>query len=184
MATKTKRSTASSNGAGAKSSAAKKTSANGTKARSASTKRASSKRGASSSARSSQTKQRSSQTKQRAKPKRSQPASNGSIAETAADRTKDAGRAVASAASKAKTPLIVGGTALVGVAAGAIAKSRIESRSRGPLKRIGSGIGKSAAKLGKVDLGSVKSTAEKVNSYSRQASDIASAVEKTQKKNG
>jgi hypothetical protein len=78
----------------------------------------------------------------------------------------------------------VGGTALVGVAAGAIVKSRIESRSQGPLKRIGSGIGKSAAKLGKVDLGSVKSTAEKVNSYSRQASDIASAVEKTQKKNG
>ena len=181
MATKTKRSAASSNGAGAKGSTAKKSSAksnaNGTRARSASAKRASSKRGASSTA-------RSSQTKQRAKPKRSQPASNGSIADTAVGRTKAAGRAVADAASKAKTPLIVGGTALVGVAAGAVAKSRIESRSQGPLKRIGGGIGKSASKLGRVDLGTVKSTADKVNSYSRQASDIAAAVEKTQKKNG
>jgi hypothetical protein len=177
MPTKTKRSTASSNGAGAKRPTSKKTNANGTSARSGSAQSAGSKKRSASSA-------RSSQAKSRARPKRSQPASNGSNVDAAVGRTKAAGRAVAGAAAKAKTPLIVGGTALVGVAAGAIAKNRLGSRSHGPLKRIGQGIGKSASKLGKLDLDTVKTTAEKVNSYSRQASDIAAAAEKTRKKNG
>jgi hypothetical protein len=177
MATKTKRSTASSNGASAKTRSGKSSNSRTGKAKSAGARSANSSRRGSSSARSPQARSRS-------RPKRSQPTSNGSIAGAAADRTKAAGRAVAGAASKAKTPLIAGGTALVGVAAGAFAKNRLDGRSRGPLKRIGAGIGKPASKLGKLDLDTVKTTADKVSSYSRQASDIAAAVERTRKKNG
>jgi len=37
--------------------------------------------------------------------------------------------------------------------------------------------------LGKLDLDTVKSTADRVTAYGQQASDIAAAVEKTRKKN-
>jgi hypothetical protein len=108
----------------------------------------------------------------------------GSITQTAIDRTKAAGHAVADAASKAKTPLIAGGTALVGAAAGAVVKDRLAAnRSKNPLKRLS--IPKPARNLdlSKVDLDTVKSAAERVSAYGQQASDIASAVEKTRKKN-
>lgn len=113
--------------------------------------------------------------------------SNGSIMDTALDRTKAVGHAVAGAASKAKTPLIAGGTAIAGAAAGVVIKDRLAANhSKGPLKRLrGVSIPNPAAKLdlSKVDLDSVKSTAERVSAYGKQASDIAAAVEKTRKKN-
>ena len=78
----------------------------------------------------------------------------GSIADTAIDKAKTSGRAVADAAAKAKTPLIASATALVGAAGGAVIKSRLGAGNskKSPLKRLG-------------------------------ASDIADAVEKTRKKN-
>lgn len=109
-----------------------------------------------------------------------------SIKGTAIHRTKGVGQAVVEAASRAKTPLIVGGTALVGAAAGAVARDRLASnRSKSPLKRLrGVSIPNPAAKLnpGKLDLDTVKSTAERITAYGQQASDVAAAVEKTRKK--
>jgi hypothetical protein len=61
-------------------------------------------------------------------------------------------------------------------------KSRIDAKqSKNPLKRLGS---PSRPNLGKLDLDSVKTAAERVSAYGQQASDIAKAIEKTQKKNG
>ena len=108
--------------------------------------------------------------------------SNGSssIPEMAVDRTKAAGNAVASAASKAKVPLIAGGTAIAGAAAGVVLKDRL-GRSQGPLKRLSNvSIPKSAKRL---DLDTVKSAADRVSAYGQQASDVAAALEKTRKKN-
>lgn len=109
----------------------------------------------------------------------------GSMKDTVIDRTKAAGHAVAQAASKAKTPLIAGGTALAGAAVGAVVKDRLDaSGSNGPLKRLrGSSMAKPAMNLGKVDLDTVKSLADRVSAYGQQASDIAAAMEKTRKKN-
>ena len=109
---------------------------------------------------------------------------NGAAALPAAavERTKSAGHALAEAAAKAKTPLIAGGTAIAGAAAGAAMKARLgRKRSKNPIKRIRQSVPKSAAKL---DLKSVQSAAERVSAYGRQASDIAGAMEKSRKKNG
>jgi hypothetical protein len=107
----------------------------------------------------------------------------GSVKDTAVGRTKAAGHAIADAASKAKTPLIAGGTALAGVAVGAVVKDRVDS-SKGPIKRLrSSSMASSAKNLGKVDPGTVKSVADRVTTYGQRASDIAAAVEKTRKKN-
>lgn len=102
-----------------------------------------------------------------------------SFAETAMDKAKTTGHTVADAASKAKTPLIAGGTALAGVAAGALIKSLAggNGKSRSPLKKLG-GM-KPAANI---DLDTIKTVADRVTAYGQQASDIAKAVEKTQKK--
>lgn len=111
-----------------------------------------------------------------------------SIKNGAIDKTKAVGHTVGEAASRAKTPLIAGGTALVGVAAGAVLKGRLDNRgSRSPLGRLrGVSMPKSVrnADLTKIDLGTVKKAAERVSAYGQQASDIAAAVEKTRKKNG
>jgi len=105
---------------------------------------------------------------------------SGSVPEMALDRTKAAGHAVADAASKARIPLIAGGTAVAGAAAGVILKDRFD-RSRGPLKRLKSvSLPKAARQL---DLDTVKSAAERVSAYGQQASDVAGALEKTRKKN-
>ena len=103
-----------------------------------------------------------------------------SFAETAMDKAKTTGHMVADAASKAKTPLIAGGTALAGVAAGALIKSLAggNGKSPSPLKRLG-GM-KPAANI---DLDTIKTVADRVTAYGQQASDIADAVEKTRKKN-
>jgi hypothetical protein len=106
----------------------------------------------------------------------------GSFTDTVVDGTKAGGRAVADVASKARVPLIAGGTAIVGAAAGVVLKDRLgASKSTNPLKRLGGmSLPKSAAKL---DLDTVKSAAERVSAYGQQASDIAGAIEKTRKKN-
>ena len=105
---------------------------------------------------------------------------SGSFPEMAVDRTKAAGSAVADAASKAKVPLIAGGTAIAGAAAGVVLKDRLD-RSRGPLKRLKSvSLPKAARQL---DLDTVKAAAERVSAYGQQASDVAGALEKTRKKN-
>ena len=105
-----------------------------------------------------------------------------SFKNTVVDGTKAGGRAVADVASKAKVPLIAGGTAIVGAAAGVVLKDRLgASKSKNPLNRLGGmSMPKSAAKL---DLDTVKSAADRVSAYGQQASDIAGAIEKARKKN-
>ena len=100
---------------------------------------------------------------------------NGSQAKSTTQR-----RAVADLASKAKVPLIAGGTAIVGAAAGVVLKDRLGAgKSRNPLNRLGGmSMPKSVAKL---DLATVKSAADRVSAYGQQASDIAGAIEKTRK---
>ena len=104
-----------------------------------------------------------------------------SFKDTVVDGTKGGGRAVADVASKAKVPLIAGGTAIVGAAAGVVLKDRLASKSKNPLNRLGAmSMPKSVTKL---DLDTVKSAADRVSAYGQQASDIAGAIEKTRKKN-
>ncbi len=157
----------------------------GSKAKASNSTKSSAKRSSSKRAGSNGSRASSSSTRAKSS-KRSTPQSrNGSrsIPETAVDKTKAAGQAVAGAASKAKVPLIAGGTALAGAAGGAALRSRAgASKSKNPLKRMGNlSMPKSASKL---DLDTVKNAAERVSAYGQQASDIASAVEKTRKKNG
>jgi hypothetical protein len=109
----------------------------------------------------------------------------GSIADTAIDKAKTSGRAVAGAAAKAKTPLIAGATALVAAAGGAVIKSRLGAGNskKSPLKRLGGSKQMAKLDLGKLDLDTVKTLATQMKNYGQQASDIADAVEKTRKKN-
>ena len=109
----------------------------------------------------------------------------GSIADTAMDKAKTSGRAVADAAAKAKTPLIAGATALVGAAGGAVIKSRLGAGNskKSPLKRLGGSKQMAKLDLAKLDLDTVKTLATQMKNYGQQASDIADAVEKTRKKN-
>jgi hypothetical protein len=130
----------------------------------------------------------SSSTSTRSKPRASAQSRNGSrSADTAVEKAKGAAHAISEAASKAKTPLIVGGTALVGVAAGAVIKDRLGTkRSKNPLSRLrGVSLPMPTTKLNlsELDLDKVKSTAERVSAYGQQASDIATAAQKTRKKN-
>lgn len=91
-------------------------------------------------------------------------------------------------ASSAKTPLLAGGTAIAGMAAGALVRNRIaRKRSKTPLKRLRQlSLPTPAASmdLGDLNLKKAKSAAERVRAYGQQASDIIEAVEKTKKKNG
>ena len=105
-----------------------------------------------------------------------------SLKDTVVDGTKASGRAAADVASKAKVPLIAGGAAIVGAAAGVVLKDRVgPSKSKNPLKRLdGMSMPKSVAKL---DLDTVKSAADRVSAYGQQASDIAGVIEKTRQKN-
>jgi hypothetical protein len=100
-------------------------------------------------------------------------------------QAKKSGRAVVDAASKAKTPLIAGATALVGAAGGAMIKSRLGAGNskKSPLKRLGGSKPMAKLDLGKLDLDTVKTLATQMKAYGQQASDIADAVEKTRKKN-
>jgi hypothetical protein len=109
------------------------------------------------------------------------------VGQATIDKVKAAGHTVGAAASKAKTPLIAGGTAVVAATAGAVIKDRLSAKqSKNPLKRLGGiSLAKPPAKLdpSKVDLKKVKSAADRVSAYGQQASDIAAAAEKTRKKN-
>jgi len=81
--------------------------------------------------------------------------------------------------------LIVGGTALVGAATGALIRDRVGAkRSNSPLKRLrGVSLPRpTKMNLGAIDLDKIKSAAERVNAYSQQASDLVAAAEKTRKK--
>ena len=112
--------------------------------------------------------------------------SNGNRATSngAADKAKGAGKTLGAAMSKAKTPLIVGGTAVAGVAAGAVARGRLtKRRSKNPLARLRA-LSLPKPSLDRLDLETVKSAADRVTAYGKQASDMASALEKTQKKHG
>ena len=159
----------------------KSTSRNGSRANGSASSKSSATKPPSSSSRS-KPKSSSSRSKPRSQPKPK------SIKDAASDQTQSAGSSIAEAASKAKGPLIAGGTTLVGVAAGALIKSRMDAKqSKNPLKRLGSPSMPSMPSmpnLGKIDLDKVKSGAERVSAYGQQASDIAKAIEKTQKKNG
>ena len=125
---------------------------------------------------------RSSSTNSRSKKRSTSSSQNKSnveaIKDTAVDQTKSAGATIADAAGKAKTPLIAGGTALLGVAAGAVINGRLSGKSRNPIKRM------RGASMPKLDLDMVKLAADRVSAYGQQASDIAAAAEKTRKKNG
>ena len=67
---------------------------------------------------------------------------------------------------------------------GAVVKNRLDANLEGPAQAPSQFVlAKPAANLGKLDLDTVKSAAERVSAYGQQASDIASAVEKTRKKN-
>ncbi len=124
---------------------------------------------------------RSTASRPRAQSRSSAPSRNGS--DSFKGTAKGVGQTVADAASKAKTPLIAGGTALAGVAAGAVLKSRMNNKSsKNPLKRL-SGVSMPKPDLSGLDLDTIKSTAERVSAYGKQVSDIAAAAEKTHKKN-
>ena len=105
-----------------------------------------------------------------------------STKDTVVDETKARGRAVADVAARAKVPLVAGGAAIVGAAAGVVLKDRLgASKSNNPLKRLhGMSLPKSVAKL---DLDTVKSAADRVSAYGQQASDIAGVIQKTREKN-
>ena len=111
--------------------------------------------------------------------KSSAPSKNGS------SKVESAGQSVAAAASKAKTPLIAGGAAIAGAAGGLLVKNRMNA-SKGPmqkLRRVSLPKPNGKLNLSKVDLATMKSTAERISSFGQQAADIAAAAEKTRKKN-
>ena len=132
---------------------------------------------------------KTSSTSARSKPRSNVQSRNGSgsIPDTAVEKTKGAAQVISEAASKAKTPLIAGGMALAGAAAGVVVKDRFSTkRSKNPLKRLrGVALPTPTKKLNlsELDLDKVKSTAERVSAYAQQASDLATAAEKTRKKN-
>ena len=92
--------------------------------------------------------------------------------------TKAAGRAVATATERAKTPLIVGGAAVAGVVGGLV------------VKRLNNGSRSSGMRLrdiplpirdGKLDLDAVASAAQSVGSFGQQLGDVANALKRVQK---
>ena len=130
---------------------------------------------------------KSGSTSARSKPRATKPRATAPSGNGAVEKAKGAAHVISDAASKARIPLIAGGTALVGVAAGAVIKDRFGTkRSNNPLNRLrGVSLPRPTSKLNlsELDLDKVKNAAERVNAYSQQASDIATAMEKTRKKN-
>lgn len=123
---------------------------------------------------------KSGSTSARSKPRASAQSGNGAV-----EKAKGAAHVISDAASKARVPLIAGGTALVGAAAGAVIKDRFGTkRSKNPLNRLrGVSLPTSKLNLSGLDLDKIKNGAERVSAYGQQASDIAGAMEKTRKKN-
>ena len=103
--------------------------------------------------------------------------------EAASAVTVAAAKAVAAAAGKLKTPILVGGAALAGVAGGAAIRNRLSStRSRGlgqRLKNVAlpkSSGGVDLDALTKLDFDKIASAAERVGTYGRQIDEVAGAV--------
>ena len=102
---------------------------------------------------------------------------------------------MSTAASKAKTPLMVGGAAIAGVAGvvgGAAIRNKIQGNRAGPVrKRLNGFHMPNMPKPGKaidvdkmrksVDLDKVASTAQRVGTYGRQVGEVAGAVERASK---
>ena len=102
---------------------------------------------------------------------------------------------MSTAASKAKTPLMVGGAAIAGVAGvvgGAAIRNKIQSNRAGPVrKRLNGFHMPNMPKPGKaidvdkmrksVDFDKVASTAQRVGTYGRQVGEVAGAVERASK---
>jgi hypothetical protein len=91
--------------------------------------------------------------------------------------TKAAGRAVATAAQRAKTPLVVGAAAAAGIAGGLVAK-RLSNGSRSKGMRL-SDISL-PIRDGKLDLDAIASAAERVGSFGQQLGDVANALKRVQ----
>jgi len=97
--------------------------------------------------------------------------------EAARAGTRAAGRAVATAASRAKGPLILSGAAAAGIAGAVAARNRGGSFQLKKRRRLG-GIAL-PKRNGKVDLDSVASAAQSVASLGQQVADVASALDKS-----
>jgi hypothetical protein len=126
----------------------------------------------------------SSRTK-RATPAAPSPPATTAAKEAAVSGTKAAGQAISAAASKAKTPLMMGGAVIAGLAGGAALRDRLgNSRSAGVRQRL-NGLRMprpdKRLDLGKVkdiDFDKVASAAQRVGSYGRQVDEVASAVKR------
>ena len=91
----------------------------------------------------------------------------------------NAGGTVAQIASKAKTPLVAAGAVLAGVAGGLAMRSQ-NHKSRNPLKKMSAPS--ITDSIGKIDLDSLTSAAQRVGKIGQQVGDVAEAAEKARKK--
>jgi hypothetical protein len=100
------------------------------------------------------------------------------VKETVSSGAQSAGSAVSSFASRAKTPLIAGGAALAGLAAGAVLTDRTGKRRNflngislpRPNGRLRKGIN--------VDPEAIASAAKRVGTFGQQVSRVATEVQK------
>jgi hypothetical protein len=96
---------------------------------------------------------------------------------------RNAGGPVAQIASKGKTPLLVGGATLAGIAGGLVMRER-NGNGRNPLKKLGgSSVPKAMSGASKIDVDSLTTAAKRVARIGQQVGDVAEAVEKSRKKN-
>jgi hypothetical protein len=106
-------------------------------------------------------------------------AANAAAAKVAAlNGTRAAGKALAAAVERAKTPLIVGGAATAGVVGG-LAIHRRNSRSRLGLNGL-SGI-PLPVRDGRLDLDAIAAAAHRAGSLGQQLHEIGNALEHAQK---
>ena len=91
----------------------------------------------------------------------------------------NAGGTVAQIASKAKTPLVAAGAVLAGIAGGLAMRSQ-NHKSRNPLKKMSAPS--ITDSIGKIDLDSLTSAAQRVGKIGQQVGDVAEAAEKARKK--
>ena len=86
---------------------------------------------------------------------------------------------MAEIASKAKTPLVAAGAVLAGIAGGLAMRSQ-NHKSRNPLKKMSAPS--ITDSIGKIDLDSLTSAAQRVGKVGQQIGDVAEAAEKARKK--
>jgi hypothetical protein len=110
-------------------------------------------------------------------PSKQTPAANAAVAKTAAIAgTKAAGRAVAVAAERVKTPLIVGGAATAGVIGGLIVHRRSSRSGRNGFSRIHLPL-----RDGKLDLSTIAAAAHKAGELGQQANELGTALDRVQR---